>query len=115
MRSYEGKSILVLVDVVDRYLPSVGVVAQFAFRAVLAAMKVGMTVLALAGGVRKVEIRVAVAAGNRRVTAAQREAGARVIESDPAADDLPVLRGMTGCAGNVQLAVRALRLCHRCW
>ena len=47
MRTDQGKAILMLVDVVDRYLPTVGVVAQCAFGAVLTPMQIRMAVLTL--------------------------------------------------------------------
>jgi len=46
VRSDQGKSILMFIDVVNGDLPAVGVVAKFALRAVLAPMQIRMTVLA---------------------------------------------------------------------
>ena len=46
VRSDQGKSILMFIDVVNGDLPAVGIVAKFALRAVLAPMQIRMTVLA---------------------------------------------------------------------
>jgi hypothetical protein len=43
----QRESILMLIDVVNGNLPTIGVVAEFTLRAVLAAMKIGVAVLAL--------------------------------------------------------------------
>lgn len=66
----QGKPVLVLVDVVDGDLPAIGVVAQLALGAILAAMQIGMAILALVGSVGEIEIRVTVAAGHRGMPAA---------------------------------------------
>jgi len=97
------------INVVDRDLPAIGVVTEFALGAVFAAMQVGVAVLALVGGVGKFQIRMAVATGHRGVPSAQREAGLRVIELDLAGNNLPVHCGVTCVAGDVELPVRALR------
>ena len=97
------------VDVVDRDLPSVGVVTEFALGPVFASMKVGVAVLALIRRVGKFQIGMAVAAGHGGVPSAQREAGLRVIELDLAGNHLPVHGGVTCVARDVELPVRALR------
>src|SRR5580704_1642459 len=61
VRANERKTILVLVDVMDRYLPAVCVVAQLTLRAVLAPMEISMTVLALVRSISEFQIPVAVA------------------------------------------------------
>ena len=42
----QGKTILVLIDVVGGNLPAIGVMAEFTLGAVFAAMQIGVTVLA---------------------------------------------------------------------
>ena len=58
-----------LIDVVNGNLPTVGVVAEFTLRPILAAMQIGVAVLALYRGVAEVKILVAVAALYFRVPA----------------------------------------------
>lgn len=47
MSADQRESILMLIDVVNGNLPAVGVVAEFTLRAILAAMQIGVAVLAL--------------------------------------------------------------------
>lgn len=70
MRTNQREAILVLVDVVDRHLPAVGVMAELAFGSILAAVQVGMAVLAFVGSVGEFEIGVAVAASDGGVPSA---------------------------------------------
>ena len=109
MRADERETVLVFINVVDRDLPPIGVVTEFALGSILAAMEVCVAVLALVGRVGKFQIRVAVAASHRGVPSAEREAGLRVIEPDLAGNNLPVHGGVTGVARDVELPVRALR------
>ena len=105
----QGKAVLVLVDVVDGDLPAIGVVAQLALGAILAAMQIGMAILALVGSVGEIEIGVTVTAGDRGMPAAERKSRLGVIEFDLALDDLPVRGGVAGNARHVEVAMRALR------
>jgi len=89
MRADEWKSILVRVDVSQRNLPPAHSVAEVALRAVLPAMNVGVTILAIAAHVGKHRIGVALLAGNSRVQAAQRITGLAVIKLRLAAYRLP--------------------------
>lgn len=109
MRSDQWKTVLVFVDVMNRDLPAIGVVAELALRSILPAMEIGMTVLALVGSVGEVEIRVAVATGDGGVAAAKGKSRLCMIESDLVLDHLPVGGGVTGDARNVQVAMRVLR------
>jgi hypothetical protein len=56
MCSYQGEPVLVLVDVMDRDLPAVSVVAKFAFGPVLSAVQICVAILALIGSVCEFEI-----------------------------------------------------------
>lgn len=66
----QREAILVLVDVVDRHLPAVGVMAELAFGSILAAVQVGMAVLTFVGSVGEFEIGVAVATSDGGVPSA---------------------------------------------
>jgi hypothetical protein len=109
VRANQRKTILVLVDVMNRHLPSIGVVAQFAFGAVLATMQIGMTVLAFVGSIGELQIRVAVPACHSHMASLQSETGLRMIELDAVLDHLPIRGCVAVDAGYVELAVRALR------
>ena len=108
VRADEGKTILVLVDVMDRYLPTVCVVAQLALRSVLAPMQIGMTVLALVWSIGEFQIRVAVEACHNSVTSPQGKPGLCMVEFDLVLDYLPVCRGVAGDARQIQRAMRTL-------
>jgi len=109
----QGKPILMFVDVVDGDLPAIGVVAQLAFGSILAAMQVGVAILALVGGVGEFEVGVAVTAGHSGMPPAQGEPRLRMVELDLALDDLPVRGGVAGDARHVEVAMRALRRSKR--
>ena len=105
----QRKSILMLIDVVNGNLPAIGVVAQFALRAILAAVQVGVAILALCGGVAEMKILMAIDALHFRVSAAQRKFGLRVPELEFGAQWLPALSGVTLLARNLELiAVRTV-------
>src|SRR5689334_7858403 len=98
-----------LIDVVNRNLPAIGVVAELTLRAILAAMQIGVAVLALYWGVAEIKILVAVAALHFGVPATQRKLGLRMVEFEFGAERLPAFRGMTFLARNFELvAVRAM-------
>jgi hypothetical protein len=102
------KAILMLVDAMDRNLPAVAVVAQLAFRTILAPMQIGVTVLALVGSIGEFEIGMAVAACHSCVASAKRKAGARMVKLDLALDHLPIRGGVTGGARHIELSVWTL-------
>ena len=108
VRADERKTILVLVDVMDRYLPAVCVVAQLALRAVLAPMQIGMTVLTLVRSISEFQIRVAVAACDHRVASPQGKPRLCMVEFDLVRDYLPVRRGVAGDARQIQRPMRTL-------
>ena len=72
-----------------------------------------MAVLALIGGVGEFQVSMAIAACHSGVTSAKWEAGLGMIELDLALNDLPVSRGMTGGARQIDFTVRALRVRKR--
>jgi hypothetical protein len=105
----ERKAVLVLVDVVHRYLPAIDAVAKITFGSVLAAMDVSVTVLALASDVGEYAIDMALLAGDIHVHTAQRIPGFSVIKLWVLADGHPGRGGVTVLAGSLQWAVRILR------
>jgi len=76
----QGKAVLVFIDVMDRDLPSVGIVAEGALSAILAAMQICVAILTLFWSVAEDEILVAIDALCLSVPAAQRKPGLRMIE-----------------------------------
>lgn len=112
--SEQRETILMLIDVVNGNLPSVGVVAEFTFGAVFPAMKVSMAVLALLRSIAEDEILVTVGALHFCVTAVQREFRPRMGELKFGAKWLPALCGVTVLARSVELAaVRAATVVER--
>lgn len=112
MRADQGKSILVLIDVVNRYLPAICVMAQLAFRPIFSAMEIRVAVLTFFWHVAKYQIRVTIDALYFRVSAAQRESRLRVLEFHFRPQRLPPLLRVTLLAGNIELfSMRALFLC----
>jgi hypothetical protein len=109
VRANERKSILVLVDHVDRYLPSRIAVAKIALRAIFAAMNVRVAVLALLSYAGENKIRVAVLALRLGVHAPQRETRCLgVIKLRYRADRRPAFCGVTILAGNLQRTMGAV-------
>lgn len=110
MSADQRKSILMLVDVVNGNLPTIGVVAEVALGAILAAMQIGVAVLALDGGVAEIEVLVAVGALHFGVPATQRKLGFRMVEFKFGAQRLPALSVVTLLASDLELVtVRALK------
>jgi hypothetical protein len=103
MSADQRKPILVLIDVVDRNLPAVGVVAEFALRPILAAMKIRVAVLTFSRGTAKNQVRVAIDTVHDGVTPAQRKSGLRVFEFQLGAEWLPALGSMAILARNLEL------------
>ena len=108
MRADQRKTILVLVDVMDRHLPAACVVAQLALRTVLAPMQIRMAVLTSIWGIREFQIRMAVAACHHRVASPKGKPGLCMVEFDLVRDYLPVRRGVAGDARQIQRAMRTL-------
>jgi hypothetical protein len=108
MRTDQRKPILMLIDVVNGNLPTVGVVAEFTLRAILAAMQIRVAVLALYWGIAEIKILVAIDALHIRMPATQRKFSLRMVEFGFGAQRLPALRGVTLLARYFELvAVRA--------
>ena len=84
-------------------LPAIGGLAQFALGSVLAALQIGMAVLALVRSVGESEVVVAVAAAHGSMTAAKGESSVRMIEPDPVREELPV----RGCVQVTQGMLRS--------
>ena len=110
VRSNQREAVLVLIDVVNGNLPTIGVVAEVALGAILAAMQIGVAVLALDGGVAEIEVLVAVGALHFGVPATQRKLGFRMVEFKFGAQRLPALCVVTLLASDLELVtVRALK------
>jgi hypothetical protein len=106
----QRKTILMLVDGMDRHLPAIDLVAEVAFRSVFAPVDVSMTILAIAPDVGKNGIDVAVLAAHIAVQATQRKTCLAVIELKLAANRPPCRNGVALLAGDGQRTVGTLRL-----
>jgi hypothetical protein len=110
MSADQRESILMLIDVVNGNLPAVGVVAEFTLRAILAAMQIGVAVLALYRGVAEIKILVAIDTLHFRVPAMQGKLSFRMVEFEFGAQRLPTLSGVTLLARDLELvAVRTMK------
>jgi hypothetical protein len=83
VRTDQRETVLVFIDVMYRYLPPISVVAKLTLRAILTAMEVSMTILALFRNIAEIEISMAVTTCDHSVSSAQRKFGFRVIELRP--------------------------------
>lgn len=108
VRANQWETILMLVDVVDRDLPPIAVVAQLALRTILSSMQIGVTILALVRRICEVQVCMAIAACHGCMPAAQWKAGVRMVEVDLAWNYRPRLRRVTHVARHRQLAVWTL-------
>jgi hypothetical protein len=111
MRSEQGKTILVVLDGLDRDVPTFHGVALLAIGAHLPFVNIGVTIGAPRTHIRKDRLCVTPGAGHILVHAPQRIFGLVVIEFGDSPDRLPPDRGVTVLAGNVQISVRTPRLC----
>jgi hypothetical protein len=109
MSTDQRESILMLIDVVNGNLPTIGVVAEVTLGAILAAMQIGVAVLALDGGVAEIQILMAVDALHLRVPAPQRKLGSRMGEFEFGTQRLPAFSAVTLLASNLEpVSVRAV-------
>ncbi len=109
MRSGEREPIIVLLNVFVRDLPSAHSVALFAIRTQLAAMNIGVAILAALPDVRKNHLHVALRAGDRSVHATKRIFGLIVIELGYGANGFPGARGVAVLTRHGQTSVRTMR------
>jgi len=113
VRADQGKAILMLIDVMNRDLPPIGVMAELTFGSVLASMKVGVAVLTLVGRIGKFEIGMAVTACHSGVAPTKGKASLPVIKLDLSLNYLPIRGCVAGNTRHVEFAVRTLRTCER--
>lgn len=106
--SQQRKAILVLVDLLHSYRPSLDGMALLAVGAELPLVDIGMTVRASLPHIRKNRLDVALGTTHALMQAAQRECGLVVIELGNRADRPPRCRGMAVLAGKIQIAVRTM-------
>jgi hypothetical protein len=102
VRTDQGEAVLMLVDVVDGDLPSGIAMADVALRAVLAAMNVRVTVLALLSYIREDQVGVAIRTPDLDMHAAQRESDFFVIKLGDGTNRLPALWGVAILTRNPQ-------------
>jgi hypothetical protein len=113
MSTDQRETILMLVNVEHRHLPSSRPVAKVALRSVFAAVDVSVAVLTLAAGVGENAIDMTLLAGNVAVNTAQRKRGLIVVKLRILADRHPPCRHVTVLTRNAQQPVRILRCRHQ--
>ena len=107
VRAYQRKPVLVLLDLLDRNLPTSYGVALFTTGPKLPLVNIGVTVGTLCAHITEHRLGVALGASHTQVHTAQRIARLVVIKFRDAADGLPSADGVAVLAGNIQVAVRA--------
>lgn len=105
----QWKTVIVLLDLLNRYSPAAYAVALFAIRAQLAPVKVCVAILATLTNVAEYRFHVALRTRHILVKSAQRIVGLIVIEFRNGANRFPPLCRVTVLARNVQIAVGATR------
>ncbi len=116
MRPNQREAVLMLIDVVDRDLPSDVAMAEIALGGILSAVDIRVAVLTLIADFREHEVTVAILATNALVHSTQRETGLAMFELQNVTKRLPTLRSMAILAGYLQCTVRAfLRGRLRLW
>jgi hypothetical protein len=94
VRPDKREAVLMLIDVVDRHLPSGVPMADVTLRRVLSAMNVRVTILALISNFGEYQVGVAVLATNALMHPTQSEAGRPMIELQNVAKGFPTLGSM---------------------
>ena len=109
MRAHQRKAILVILNLLNRNLPSLDGVALLTAGAELAFVNVGVAIRAFRPDVAENQFRMTGGAGHLLVHAAQRIPGLVMIELRDTADGLPTAESVTILARNVQRPVRTMR------
>lgn len=109
MRSSQRKAVVVLLNLLNRYLPSSHGMTLFAVRSELAFVNVGVTVLTALTNIKEDRLDVALRASDGLMHSAKRIFRPVVIEFRNGPDWLPRARCVAILARNVELAVWAVR------
>jgi hypothetical protein len=107
--SHKRKPVLVLIDLLDRHLPTFHGVALLTAGAELPLVNVSVAVCAFCAHVGEYQLGVALRARHALVHTAQRIAGLVVIELRHIADWFPSAESMAILAGDIQRPMRAAR------
>ena len=109
MGSGQREPVVVLLDLLDGYLPASDGMALFAIGPELTAVNIGMTVLTALSDIREHWLDVALDASHRLVHAAQGVLSLTVIEFRDSANRLPCARRVAILARHGQVSVRTMR------
>ncbi|MBV8052539.1 MAG: hypothetical protein JOZ80_15220 [Acidobacteriaceae bacterium] len=108
MGSGQRKAVIVILDLLHGDLPTSDGVTLLAIRAQLAAMNIGVAILAALPNVAENGFHVTLGTGNRLMHAKQRISGLIVVEFGHCANGLPCVRSVTVLTGNVEVTVWAM-------
>lgn len=108
--SQKWKSVLVLLDFIERDRPSFDGVTLLAVRAELTFVDVGVAVRAPCPHIAEYRLDMALRARDTHVHSPQRKLGLIVIELRNASDWFPAGRSVAVLARNIQVPVRAARI-----
>jgi hypothetical protein len=97
-----------LIDVVDRHLPSGVAMTEITLRGIFPPVDIGVTVLTLIARFGEYQVCVTILTANALVHSTQSKAGLPVVELENVPKRFPTLRGMAILAGSLQRPVRAL-------
>ncbi len=100
VRSHQWKTVLVLLDLLYRHLPSLHRMALLTRRPKLPLVNVSVAVGAFLANISEYRFGVALSAGHALVHSTQRKAGLIVVEFRDGADGLPPAHGVAVLAGN---------------
>lgn len=108
MRPDEREAVLMLIDVVDRHLPSGVAVAQITLGSIFSPMDIRVAVLTLISDFGEHQVGMTILTTNALVHPTQSEASLAMIELKNATKRFPTLRSMAILAGCLQYTVRTL-------
>jgi len=109
VRTNQRKPVLMFIDRVNRHLPTIDLVAQVAFSAILPAMNVGMAILATLSHIAKQGSSMAFLATYLGVHTSKRIAGFAVVKLRDVADRLPSRCGVALFTRHRHRTMRILR------
>ncbi len=105
----QRKAVLVLLDLLNRYVPALDVVALLTVGSKLATMNVGVAVRAFDADIGEYHPGVTLRAGHALMHSAEGKPSLIMIKLGHHADRLPTGRRVAVLAGQVQISVRAVR------
>lgn len=111
MRSDQWETILVLVNLLNRNLPTFHRVTLFAICSELTFVNISVAIGALLADISKYRFDVALRTSDTLMQSTKRKAGLIVVELRPIANRFPAAECVTVLAGDIERAMRTARDC----